>query len=48
MAADRGVRARSAEVSPLNRAWSTDVIIRFDDTDRVKAVQIDKPRSICM
>jgi len=32
----------------LNCAWSTDVIIRFDDTDRVKSVQVDKPRSICM
>jgi len=32
----------------LNCAWSIDVIIRFDDSDRVKSVQVDKPRSICV
>lgn len=32
----------------LNCSWSVDVIIRFDDSDRVKSVQVNKPRSICI
>jgi hypothetical protein len=32
----------------LTCSWSIDVIIRFDDSDRVTYVQVEKPRSICI
>lgn len=41
-------RLELAGAFSLNCAWPIYVIIRFDDSDRVKAVQIDKPRSICL
>ena len=35
-------RSELAGAFNLNCAWSIDVVIRFDDTDRVKSVQVDK------